>query len=306
MRTVLVLIVSYRSASDVVRCLTALGGSTYRNFRVAVCENGGQDAFVELLRLAPKALPYGQPVQLVMAPGNLGYAGGINHLLDASSPADAYWILNPDAVPEDETLLQMLARLDHGDCHAIGHDIFWTNGELASRGGKWRPLTAQAIGIGMRGDAQGAEAAYRVEAEMNYIVGASMLVSQAFLDRAGRMRSDYFLYCEEVEWCLRAIKRGMRLGYAADARVTHRHGTSTGGGGRLRDRSRVAVYLNERGRLLLTRDTYPGLIVLTAPLALASCIVRYGRGRAWRQLGYAVEGWAAGVRNERGVPAWLP
>jgi len=39
---------------------------------------------------------------------------------------------------------------------------------------------------------------------MNYILGASMLIDGTFLSRAGHMRDDYFLYCEEVEWCLRA------------------------------------------------------------------------------------------------------
>ena len=141
---------------------------------------------------------------------------------------------------------------------------------------------------------------------MNYVVGAPMLVSQRFLDRIGRMREDYFLYCEEVEWCLRAGRMGERLGYAPAAIAVHAHGTSTGGGGALRQRSKLAVYLLERNRILVTRDLYSGRLIPVALVVLLHLALRYARGRAWRQLGYALAGWAAGLRNERGRPAWVP
>jgi len=38
---------------------------------------------------------------------------------------------------------------------------------------------------------------------------------------------------------------------------------------------------------------------------LATLLVRFGKRGAWRQLGYAVQGWWAGVRNQRGVPDWM-
>ena len=140
---------------------------------------------------------------------------------------------------------------------------------------------------------------------MNYIVGASMLVGRDFLDRVGEMREDYFLYCEEVEWCLRAMRSGIRLGYSEDAVVMHIQGTSTGGGGVLGEQSRTAVYLAERNRILLTRDMFPARLPVTAPLSLAHLLIRYGKARAWRQMSFALSGWLAGLRGERGMPAWL-
>ena len=140
---------------------------------------------------------------------------------------------------------------------------------------------------------------------MNYVVGASMLVSGDFFERFGRMREDYFLYCEEAEWCLRARDQGARLGYDETAVVLHAHGTSTGGGGELRSRSRIAVYLIERNRVLLTRDRFPGLVPMASMFALLHLMLRCVRASAWRQLAYGVSGWAAGLRDERGRPAWF-
>jgi hypothetical protein len=118
------------------------------------------------------------------------------------------------------------------------------------------------------------------------------------------MREDYFLYCEEVEWCLRGLKNGMRFGFAPKGVVVHKQGTSTGNAVDLRGRSRLSVYLNERNRLLVSRDLFPGLFPATILTALATSLVRFGKRRAWRQLGYALQGWCAGLANSRGIPSW--
>ena len=62
--------------------------------------------------------------------------------------------------------------------------------------------------------------------------------------------------------------KGERLGYAPDAVVLHAQGTATGGGGALKTRSKTAIYLSERNRILLTRDVFPGHLAIAAPLSL--------------------------------------
>jgi hypothetical protein len=87
--------------------------------------------------------------------------------------------------------------------------------------------------------------------------------------------------------------------------VVHEQGTSTGNALNFRGRSRLSVYLGERNRLLLSRDCYPALFPVTILTALGILLVRFGKRRAWRQLAYAIEGWAAGLANSRGAPRWI-
>ena len=302
---VAVTIVSFHSAQDIHGCLAALERSNWPQFRIVICENGGKAAFEALRARLPERLAGGQPVELLLAPDNLGFAGGVNYCIDHGPPADVYWILNPDTQPEPGALAAMLGRLRRGDCGAVGHDLVLSDGRLQSLGGQWRAWSARAISLGHGEPRRPMPDARRVEARVNYLVGASMLVDRGFLERAGKMREDYFLYCEEIEWCLRAGRRGEKLGYAPEAVVRHAQGTSTGGGDILRARSRLAVYLNERNRILLTRDLFPRRMPVTAPLSALHILVRYGKARAWRQLGYAAQGWLAGLRNQRGKPPWL-
>jgi GT2 family glycosyltransferase len=300
---VAVVIVSYRGRADVERCLAGLAQSRYADWEVVICENGGPAALADLNSALPAALAGGQSVRVIDGGGNIGFAGGVNRGMAASAEADAWWVLNPDTAPGRETLGALTARLQAGDCDMVGNTVYLPGGVVQSHGGRWRKWLARAISMG-HGSALDAPASAReIEARQNYVNGASMLVSRRFLERVGPMREDYFLYCEEVEWCLRARSRGLRLGFAAGAPLFHQQGTATGHAADPRRQSRLSVYLNERNRLLLSRDCYPLALPVCAAASLALLGLRFGRRRAWRQLAYALEGWLAGLAGERGPPS---
>ena len=301
---VAVAIVSYRTPGDVAECLQALSASRHTDFDVVVCENGGRAAFEALQACVPARLPGGQRVRLVCAEANLGYAGGVNRCMAQAPDADAWWVLNPDTHPDPMALAALVARLQRGDCHAVGGAIQLSTGEVQAYGGRWQRWLARAVSLGHGRSIDAAVDADEIEAQQNFLNGASMLISRTFLEATGPMREDYFLYCEEVEWGLRGQKAGMRFGFAPDGVVVHKQGASTGAAGDLRNGSRLSVYLNERNRVLLSRDCYPALFPVTVVTTLATFLVRFGKRRAWRQVGYGVQGWLAGLANRRGAPEW--
>jgi GT2 family glycosyltransferase len=302
---VAIAIVGFRNPEDIVRCLRALAQSTYLDFEVIICENGGPDAFEALGKHLPAALPGGQPVRAVLAPGNLGYAGGVNRCLAETPDANAWWVLNPDTEPYPDALALQVGRLRKGDCEAVGCTIHLPDGRVQSHGGRWRGWLARAVSMGHGAPLTDAVDPARVERTQSYLNGASMLMGRRFLENTGPMREEYFLYCEEVEWCLRGLARGMRLGYAPGALVLHHQGTSTGNARDIRAKQRAPVYLNERNKLNVVRDTSPRYLPVAIVACFATLFLRYGRRGAWRQLSYGLAGWVAGVQNKRGVPAWL-
>lgn len=301
---VAVAIVSFRNPADVADCLQALATSRHTDFEVVVCENGGRAAFEALQARAPSRLPAGQPVRLVCAESNLGYAGGVNRCMREAPDADAWWVLNPDTCPDPVALAALVARLERGDCQAVGGAIQLASGQVQAYGGRWQRWLARAVSLGHGSPIDAAVDPREIEARQNFLNGASMLIGRAFLEAAGPMREDYFLYCEEVEWGLRARQAGMRLGFAPEGIVVHKQGTSTGNAVDLRGRSRLSVYLNERNRVLLSRDCYPALFPVTVVTTLVTFLIRFGKRGAWRQVGYGLQGWLAGLANRRGVPEW--
>lgn len=298
-------IVGFRNPDDIVGCLSALAQSTYADFEVIICENGGAEAFEALGRVLPARLAGEQSVRAVLAPGNLGYAGGVNVCIQQTPDADAWWVLNPDTQPDPSAMALLVARLSVGDCDAVGSTIYLPDGRVQSHGGRWRSWLARAESIGHGSPLSTAPNPAMIEREQNYLNGASMMMSRRFLDVVGPMREEYFLYCEEVEWCLRGVQLGMRLGFAPGAFVLHHVGTTTGSYADIRKRPKTPIYLNERNKMLTTRDVFPGRLPLAALGSFALIFMRFGRRGAWKQVGYAIAGWTAGLTNQRGVPRWL-
>ena len=300
-----IVIVSFRNIADVERCISGIAASEYKDYEVWICENGGRAAFEALWNALKTADFKAVRFTVFDAGGNLGYAGGVNECIKRSPDADAWWILNPDTVPAPQTLFSLVNELSLGKADAVGCTLFFANGRVQSHGGHWSPLLARSRSIGMGGEAGQAVEKSEIEAHQNYLNGASMLVGKTFLAQVGYMRTDYFLYCEEVEWCLRAKKRGVSLGYACGEGLLHYQGTTTGAGGVANDRSRLSIYLSERNKLLVTRDLYPYALPVAVFSTFVQLSIRYMRAAAFRQFLFALHGWFQGIRGERGCPSWL-
>jgi GT2 family glycosyltransferase len=214
-------------------------------------------------------------------------------------------VLNPDTLVETETLAELVARLECGDCDAVGGVLYHPDGSVQAYGGRWRSWLARAESIGHGASLEAVVDKASVEREMDYLLGASMLIGRSFVERAGLMREDYFLYAEEVEWCLRGLALGLRLGFAPKARLCHGQGATTGSADSIRHRPRLPIYMDERNKILVVRDTTPARVPVAVLASLALTLMRFGRRGAFTQWGYAVSGWWAGVRNRRGIPPWL-
>lgn len=300
-------IVGFRNPSDLTRCVEALGYSTHTDFTVYICENGGPVAYQAALEATPRFLPGGQAVVVLDAGENLGYAGGVNLCIEAAGEDyRAIWVLNPDTKPSPGALAALFERLSRGDVEAVGGVTIWSHDVVQGYGGLWRPWLGMGSSIGMFAKPDDPIDVAAVEARLDYLSGASMLVSHTFISRVGRMRDDYFLYAEEVEWFLRGRRKGMKLGFAPDARVIHYHGTTTGWTGpRFRDWPRMSIYLDARNRVRMTAQLMPLCLPTAIAGILAHSLWRYARRGAWRQVGYLCEGVFAGLRGESGRPSWV-
>lgn len=307
-------IVSYNSSGEMLPLLNALSEQTTPVAEVHICENAGPAAYAELVAVveAWRSQHNGAPSEATQpavvchhAPSNLGYAGGINHVLLAvlDKPWSHFWIINPDAIPAPTALGALQARFSEPDIGVVGATVKLAHsGRVQSYGGVWRKWIARGLNINSRHEVNGRIDASRVEAMIDYVSGACMLVSRAFVDEVGLMDESYFLYCEEVDWCARRGR--FRIGLAPDAVVLHGHGTTIGSNLDHRKRSRLAVYLDERNKILFTRRHHAAIYPLVMVITL--CILsQYVVKGAYRNYLHGLAGWWAGVRGVTGIPAWF-
>ncbi len=98
-----------------------------------------------------------------------------------------------------------------------------------------------------------------------------MVASRLFIEQAGLMVEDYFLYYEEVDWAFRRGDLPLRL--VPDAVVYHHGGTVIGSGSLSRRATPFANYFNYRNRARFARRHMP----LALPLLLAKAVLKAGQ-----------------------------
>jgi N-acetylglucosaminyl-diphospho-decaprenol L-rhamnosyltransferase len=331
--TIVVAIVSYGRPADVIACLSALSRSSYTDFEVIIIENAGSVAFDRLtealdsvfsitpaelscsphanVRLAGLACVQSRNYRLlgmqhiltIEANDNLGYGGGINlalRCLDGATDWQGIWILNPDTEPAPTALEMLVNHANAGGYGAVGCRLVLAGRDrIQMRGGRWCRLIARGISIGYGEPAEAPADVDTIERQLQWISGAALYATRTFVITVGPMSEQYFLYCEDVDWCMRRGR--FTLGYAHNAVVNHMHGTTIGSAARMGARSDLSIYLSERNNLLLTRVHFPvlyPLVILVTFCLTFDYLIRGNRrvfAAAWR-------GWCAGLRGEIGRP----
>lgn len=218
---------------------------------------------------------------------NLGFAGGSNvglrYALNRGG-FDFVWLLNNDTAVHPHALRELIAELrrDPGIGMAGSTLLYYDAPEVVQTLGgasynRWLALPRH-IGAFARFDPDTVdrEAVLR---RMDYVSGASMLVSRGFLEDVGPLNEQYFLFFEELDWAMRARGR-WRLGYAPNSVVYHREGGSIGSGSRGESKSATADYHFVRSRLRFTRRFQPQAIP-TVYAALGVSMLRRVRRREW-------------------------
>jgi GT2 family glycosyltransferase len=310
---VYIVLLNWNGWRDTIECLESVFRLDYPRFTVIVCDNASTDGSFEniqswargevtaevrepaLSRLVQPAVrkpiqflkPDGDrsadsadevlpPLVLIQTGANLGFAGGnnvgIRYALQRGD-CDYVWLLNNDTVVEPDALSQILEGAEEdpqlGICgsmirtYASPHEILTAGGRKYNR---WTGRTRIIQDVTIPSNSK--------PPEPDYIEGASMLVSQKFLQEIGLLEESYFLYFEELDWAKRARPR-FHLGYCPTSIVYHKEGGSIGSALDRESRSTLSEFYLTRNRLAFTRRYYPWCVPSVLAAIAASALQRF-------------------------------
>lgn len=333
---VAILVVGFRNVDDIRNCLIALSRTECEaDFDVFICENGGQEAYRELVeqlgsleslvgRCDPAETCIDQAplftgvqrlrfknrssnILIGCAQDNLGYAGGINAWLKPLTSISGWkgvWILNPDAEPAPNALAALIERAEKGGKAMVGSTILesGSNDVIRFRGGlHWETLAARGIAVGLHDKIGDPFDLRAIEESLDAPSGASTYATRQCIERIGFMEDSYFLFFEDLDWGARAKELG--LGYASGSIVAHRGGTTTGSAGALGGLSKLSVYLQHRNAIHFVRKHIPWTLPIRVAVSLLHALRFLAHGAPRNSIA-TLEGLFAGLRGETGQPAW--
>lgn len=241
--SIAVIIVNYRTAQLAIDCLASLDadrGGEYA-LSVLVVDNASRDGSVERIAEAIAARGWGRWVSLLPLADNGGFARGNNrgvvHICKGPQPPDYLWLLNPDTVVRKGAIKALAAFLDaHPGVGIVGsrlEDLGGTPQVSAFR--DHSPVSEFLSGMRL-GVLDALLASWKVAPapgastprKSDWVSGASMMVRRALFDQLGLLDERYFMYFEEVDFCIRARKAGWECWHVPASRVVHFEGAASG------------------------------------------------------------------------------
>jgi len=209
-------------------------------------------------------------IVLIASKVNLGFAGGnnigTNYALAASDVAYV-WYLNNDTVADTNALDALINYFEDNPflgtrLGIVGSKLRYYHNRkvIQAIGGFYNKWFAYTKHVGTNELDVGQYDYGRPLPKIDYVVGASMLVSIEFIQQVGLMNPDYFLYFEEIDWITRGQALGFTYAYCANSLIYHKEGQSTGGNSNIQNKSYIADFYGVKNRIKFTRKFYPGYL----------------------------------------------
>jgi N-acetylglucosaminyl-diphospho-decaprenol L-rhamnosyltransferase len=171
---------------------------------------------------------------------NGGYGSANNQAIRAAlaseDPPDYLYLLNPDAYVLPGAVRELLSFMQQRpDVGLAGSQQEQPDGSINRSAFRFPGLRSELIQGSRLGffktlfpDAEIAPPPPDVPGPIDWLSGASLLVRREVFETAGLFDETFFLYYEETDLCLRALRAGFRCWYVPSSRVVHLEGQSTG------------------------------------------------------------------------------
>lgn len=254
---VAIIIINFNTPSDTVECLESLKKCTIPNeleIKTILVDNGSSDDSVDIFQ------EKFAEVELIPISNNLGFSGGNNVGIKSAMEWGVDWVLllNSDTFVHDDFWKKSKNYLiaennkigsalvyfapgfefhkDRYDKKDLGKVIWYAGGKI-----DWKNVFGSHPGVDEVDHGQ-----YKEIVKVDYTTGAAMFIGSKVIEKIGLLNDDFFLYLEDLEYCVRANKAGFDIELWPEIKVWHKVSASSGGIG-----SKLNDYFITRNRLLL-------------------------------------------------------
>jgi N-acetylglucosaminyl-diphospho-decaprenol L-rhamnosyltransferase len=268
-----IIILNYRTAKLSQDCLDSLASEVGPSVAVVVVDNDSGDGSADAIESHIFKRGYSAWASVLRSPVNGGFAAG-NNLGIRHLPARAYLLLNSDTIVRRGALAEFKRALStQPQAGLIGASFDDGDGApLESCFTFPQPMSEllRAANTGLVTKALrrfDTPAKYLEEpAEPDGMPFAGIVIRREVIDSVGLLDDGYFMYFEDVDYCLRVKAAGWKLLYWPSARITHLVGASsnvTSGSGPERKRA-PKYYYEARTRFFAKHFGAWGLLLANA------------------------------------------
>jgi len=227
-----VTICSWNTSEDLRACLQSLEeAQDEARFEVIVIDNNSEDGSPDMVQ---QSFPW---VRLFRMSTNLGFTGGHNFAIEKRA-AGPVFLLNSDATVHPGAIRSMLDYVEaNPKAGIVGPKVLNPDNTLQLSCRRFpNPLAAlfRNTFVGKLFPKNRFTREYLMldwthdgPREVDWVSGCAFLAREEVIRDVGVLDPEYFMFCEDVDWCFRTWKGGYKVIYLPDAVVTHAIGRST-------------------------------------------------------------------------------
>lgn len=263
MENVYIILLNWNGWQDTVQCIGSILNSTYKHFRIVVCDNdSSDDSLVHIKAWADGRLhPDNDQTGPVLALPDASWTKPLRYVefnrKQAESAVPAEDVVSDDAM----VLIQTGANLGFAGGNNVGiryalnqrADYIWLlNNDTLIEPHTLKVLTdsmneapntgllgsviyhasqpdhMQTYGGGRLTPLLGTDRFILSQGRVDYVSGTSLFIRRAVIEQIGLLDENFFFYWEDVDYSTRARQAGWNLGTADQATVYHKFSASVG------------------------------------------------------------------------------
>lgn len=238
----LVVIVNYRTAGLTIDCLRSLDSEvrSLPGTRVVITDNASGDGSGEKIQAAIASEGWGGWATFQPLERNGGFAYGnnapIRPALASPNPPAYILLLNPDTIVRPNALKVLVEFMDeHPEAGIAGSRLEDPDGTPQHSAFRFHTVFSE-LDLGLRLGLISKLLSNWVIAPpisdevcpTDWVAGASMIIRREVFEAAGLIDEGYFMYYEEMDFCLQAKRAGWSCWYVPQSHVVHLVGQSSG------------------------------------------------------------------------------
>lgn len=249
---VFIILLNYNGYNDTIQCIQSLNKIDYENYEVVIVDNKSTDDSLGKLKKYIEGQKEYLKVKhtLIASENNNGFAAGNNIGIKYAlkNNCDFVLLINTDTLVEEDFLKELMIPFSNSEEVGIStgkiyyeskRDTFWFAGGIFNE----KRFYGAHIGQGEKDMGQ-----YDEQKNISFCTGCLMMIKKQVLEKIGLLSEEYFMYYEDVDYCLKVMEEEYKIVYAPKAKIYHKVSSSTGG-----EESPFAIEWNTRNRIRLMK-----------------------------------------------------
>lgn len=241
-KKIFIILLNYNSYKDTLECVDSIEKKEKNiNYEIIVVDNNSSDGSI-------KELSNDNRFIFIETNENGGFAKGNNVGIKYAMEHDADYImlLNNDTIIENNSISKLVEKLQEDDeLGIIGSRImYYSNPDIINYCGghiNWFKVSTNHENYKKIFIADEENFKYT-----EFITGCCMLIKREVIQKIGLLPEEYFMYYEDMDFCIKAKEADYKLGILTDSVIYHKVSISSGG-----ENSAFSIKWGNRNRLII-------------------------------------------------------